>query len=81
MLPDVAVGELGGRRERAGEDTATERGVGDDGDVELRAHFGDVVMEDSGVPEGKLDFDSGDGVDVVPKICSLGLTNAKVFVA
>lgn len=54
----VAGGE--GAREHA----PAEGGVGHNGDVELGAGSGNVVVEDGGVPEGEFDLDGGNGVDL-----------------
>lgn len=43
VAPEIAFGELGFVAEGAGEDAPAERGVGDDGDVEVGAGFGDAV--------------------------------------
>lgn len=70
VASEVALGELGFVAEGAGEDAPAERGVGDDGDVEVGAGFGDAVGEDGGVPEGEFDFDGGDGVDLCAVLVS-----------
>jgi hypothetical protein len=65
---EIALGNVTRRLHGAGEDTSAQRRVGNDGNVELGADFGDVVLEDIGRPQGQFHLDGGDGV----YLCAVG---------
>lgn len=74
VLAEVGVWDFGVAADRGvGQGAAGEGAVGDDGDAQAATGFGDAVFEDVGGPQGQLDLDGGDGVDLVGALDGAGL--------